>query len=451
MNVDRMPKTNQRGFTIIELALAIVIMAIAMGAVALALGSTLRHGKNSTGRTVGAGIVTEEMETVRQLARTDFISLPLGLVERDTSIDGVTYHVLRESEFVSEASTEDVCSDTSSGSGASPSFLRVRVIVTWPGVDTDHAANAETLLSPPVGAFDPTKGHIAVQVRRGDASGTSGVTATLLSGATVVRTLTTTTDGCAFFAYVNPGSYTVRLSRSNYVDGQNDPLPTRSVTVAAATSVATSFDFDEQGKLSGPRFDVSGTGAPLPIGAGATIAHTSLTPAGRKSFAFAGASSASQTIAAFPYAEGYQVWGGACADADPGTVYRPAAFTVAAGVTNSTVQYGVTSQEFKVEVPAGHGTPYFSEGPVSGVRLKLTHDPMTGCESGEVLTWDTWVDTASDGTVRVALPLGTWTVEVLGYKPGPGTWGAVGGTWPQITIGGDPEDASRPTVTIEVE
>ena len=102
-------------------------------------------------------------------------------------------------------------------------------------------------------------------------------------------------------------------------------------------------------------------------------------------------------------------------------------------------------------MPAGHGTPYFSEGPVSGVRLKLTHDPMTGCESGEVLTWDTWVDTASDGTVRVALPLGTWTVEVLGYKPGPGTWGAVGGTWPQITIGGDPEDASRPTVTIEVE
>jgi prepilin-type N-terminal cleavage/methylation domain-containing protein len=126
MNVDRMPKTNQRGFTIIELALAIVIMAIAMGAVALALGSTLRHGKNSTGRTVGAGIVTEEMETVRQLARTDFISLPLGLVERDTSIDGVTYHVLRESEFVSEASTEDVCSDTSSGRALIPITRQMR-------------------------------------------------------------------------------------------------------------------------------------------------------------------------------------------------------------------------------------------------------------------------------------------------------------------------------------
>lgn len=212
-----------------------------MGAVAMALASTLRHGTNSAGRTVQSGLVTEEMETVRQDARTNFTTLPLGLVERDTDVDGVLYHVVRESEFVAESSSEDSCSNTSSGSGAAPAFLRVRVIVTWPGTGAAAPANAETLLAPPIGAYDPNKGHVAVQVRGRDATGVSGIPVALKRGAVTVRTLTTTTDGCAYFAFVDPGTYTVQLNRSGYVDGQMSASPTYTVTVAAAQAVSTDF------------------------------------------------------------------------------------------------------------------------------------------------------------------------------------------------------------------
>lgn len=442
----------ESGFTIVEIGLAIVILAIAMGAVALALGSTLRHGKTSTGRTVASGLVTEEMETVRQNARTSFTSLPLGLVERDTTVDGVPYHIVRESEFVAESSSEDACSDTSSGSGAAPAFLRVRVLVTWNGIGSASPANAETLLAPPLGAYDPNKGHVSVKVRDRDADGVSGVTVKLKNGATVVRTLTTTTEGCAFFAYVDPATYTVELSRADYVDGQILATPSTTVTVNPALAVSTDFDYDQQAKIRGNRVDLTGKDSPIPLAAGATVAHTSLTPSGMKSFPFAGGSSA-QTISVFPYSEGYQVWGGGCADADPGPLYRDPAVSVTPGMTTSGAQFGLTSQKFEVEVPSGHGVaPYYSSGPVKNVRLRLTHSPMSGCDSGEVLEYDVSEKTDSDGKIRLALPLGTWTVEVVGTKPGPSAaWVPVSGSWPTLTIDGDPSDGSRSTVTIEVE
>lgn len=452
MNAGTTPNDNQRGFTIVELSLAIVILLIAMGAVAMALASTLRHGTNSTGRTVASGLVTEEMETVRQNARTNFTTLPLGLIERDEDVDGVRYHVIRESEFVAESSSEDSCTNTSSGSGAAPAFLRVRVLVTWPGIGAASPANAETLLAPPIGAYDPTKGHVAVQVRGRDAKGVAGIPVALKNGATTVRTLTTTTEGCAYFAYVDPGTYTVQLSRTGYVDGQMLASPTATVTVAPTQAVSTDFDYDRQAAIVGTRVDLTGMSSPIPAASGVTVAHTSLTPSGLKSFPFTGGATA-QTIIVYPYTEGYQMWGGACDDADPGLSFRPAAVSVEPRATTSGAVIGLTSQRFEVSVPSGFDTTWFRAGPVARVRLRLTHGAMSGCESGEVLEYATSAVTDSDGKLRVALPLGTWTVEVIGDKPGPSplAWRPVGGSWPTIAVTGDPTDAGRSTVKIEVK
>ena len=451
MNEGPEPRTSQAGFTIVELSLAIVILLIAMGAVAMALASTLRHGTNSAGRTVASGLVTEEMETVRQDARTNFSTLPLGLVERDTEVDGVRYHVVRESEFVAESSSEDSCSNTSSGSGAAPAFLRVRVIVTWPGIGAAPPANAETLLAPPIGAYDPNKGHVAVQVRGRDATGVAGIPVSLKNGSTTIRTLTTTTDGCAYFAFIAPGTYSVQLNRSGYVDGQMLASPTSTVTVAAAQAISTDFDYDRQAAIVGTRVDLTGMSAAMPVAAGVTVAHTSLTPSGLKSFPFTGGVAA-QTVIVYPYTEGYQIWGGACADADPGVSFRSAAVSVEPHSTTSGATIGLTSQRFQVLVPSGFGTPAFSAGPVAGARLRLVHGAMSGCETGEVLEYDLAAVTDRDGTLRVALPLGTWTVEVIGNKPGrsSGAWRPVGGQWPAIAITGDPADGGRAPFMIEV-
>ena len=452
MKAGRTAKTNQRGFTIIELSLAIVILVIAMGAVAMALASTLRHGTNSTGRTVASGLVTEEMETVRQNARTSFATLPLGLIERDEDVDGVRYHIVRESEFVAESSSEDSCSNTSSGTGAAPAFLRVRVIVTWPGIGGAGPANAETLLAPPVGAYDPTKGHVAVQVRGRDAKGVAGIPVVLKNGATTVRTLTTTTEGCAYFAYIDPGTYTVQLTRTGYVGGQMLASPTTTVTVAPTQAVSTDFDYDRQAAIVGTRVDLTGMSSAIPAASGVTLAHTSLTPSGLKSFPFTGGAGA-QTLIVYPYTEGYQMWGGACDDADPGLSFRPAAVNVEPRATTSGAVIGLASQQFVVGVPSGFGSASYGAGPVAGARIRLSHGAMSGCESGEVLEYAPTTVTDRDGKIRVALPLGTWTVEVLGDKPGSSrvAWKPVSGRWPTISVTGDPADAGRSPVMIEVK
>jgi hypothetical protein len=78
---------------------------------------------------------------------------------------------------------------------------------------------------------------------------------------------------------------------------------------------------------------------------------------------------------------------------------------------------------------------------------------MSGCESGEVLEYAPTTVTDRDGKIRVALPLGTWTVEVLGDKPGSSrvAWKPVSGRWPTISVTGDPADAGRSPVMIEVK
>lgn len=104
----------------------------------------------------------------------------------------------------------------------------------------------------------------------------------------------------------------------------------------------------------------------------------------------------------YPYSEGYQVWGGARRTPSPGLSFRSTAVNVEPRSTTSGATIGLTSQRFEVIVPSGSGPT--AAGPVGGARLRLVHGPMSGCESGEVLLYDTSVVTDRDGAIRVALP-----------------------------------------------
>ena len=133
--------------------------------------------------------------------------------------------------------------------------------------------------------------------------------------------------------------------------------------------------------------------------------------------------------------------------------FRSAAVSVEPHSTTSGATIGLTSQRFQVLVPSRFGTAAFSAGPVAGARLRLVHGAMSGCDTGEVLEYDLAAVTDRDGTIRVALPLGTWTVEVTGNKPGrpSGPWRPAGGQWPAIAITGDPADGGRAPFMIEVK
>jgi hypothetical protein len=74
--------------------------------------------------------------------------------------------------------------------------------------------SSQTLLTPPSGTFDPNDGHVLVQVFDRNAAPLAGQTVVLSGPETASQP--TTSEGCVFFAYL-------------------DPAPTPSASTPAAT------------------------------------------------------------------------------------------------------------------------------------------------------------------------------------------------------------------------
>ncbi len=404
--------SNEGGFTIIELLVAMSIFALFMTAAIGVLAGSLNITRNNRSRSVAANLAAQEMDTVRN---ADFADLTIGQVNSAQTVDGTPYTIQRDSEWITKTATSGPCDGAS---GSILAYLRVTVTVTWPVMNGVDPVQNQTVITPPVGSYDPNDGHIAVKVLDRDALPQSGVPVTI-NGPGGADTEVTTSDGCAFFAYLDPGSYTVSLSEVGYVDGQGVSGPSQTATVVATTTSSLQFQYDQASSLSVSLAGVSGGVIPS---AAVSIGNTHLLPVGTKAFAGSGASRTISNL--FPYADGYELWAGDCADADPqglksdGTAYYPGATrSTAIAVTPGSASSGsVTMSTLTVTVKRGTTA-------ISGAAVKAVHGADAGCGSGETLTLGS---TDATGTLVVAMPFGTWTLQVTGQSPAT--------SWPITTL-----------------
>ena len=144
-----------------------------------------------------------------------------------------------------------------------------------------------------------------------------------------------------------------------------------------------------------------------------TVANSNLT-VGYKSFQqSATGSGATRTITPlFPYASGYQVWAGDCADADPAAYTggsRGAVLASNPGATTSGGSAALDAVDVTVRRTSVTGTV------VSGATVSAIHAAGTGCTAGETLTTTTTTD--SLGKLRLALPYGAWTIRAVSGSP----------------------------------
>jgi prepilin-type N-terminal cleavage/methylation domain-containing protein len=397
----------EEGFTIIELMVALTIFAVVMTGVASMLGSTLITTGNNRNRSVAANVAAQEMEIVRA---TPFAQLPVGQVISTQIIDGVLFTVTRDSEWITQDANGGACD---AASGEALAFLRIDVKVTWPIMSGVTPVTSQTVITPPVGAYDPNSGHIAVSVRDRDAAPQDAVPVTVTGP--VTKTQYTTSDGCAFFAYLPAGAYSVALSSAGFVDGQGNPSPSQVATVQVGATVPVEFDYDRASSLS-LTLQAPGGGVP-PDGLPITIGNTHLLPSGTK--VVPGAPGVSRLVPnLFPYLDGYQVWSGACGDADPegqksdgsGPYYPGASRDPALAVTPGAVTNGtVTLQKVRVYVEDQLGIP------VVGAVVTISHLPDNVCASGGNFTLPGVTDLT--GRLTTALPFGTWTFRVTGRSP----------------------------------
>jgi hypothetical protein len=165
-----------------------------------------------------------------------------------------------------------------------------------------------------------------------------------------------------------------------------------------------------------------------------TVANGNLT-VGYKSYRqSATGSGTTRTITPlFPYASGYQVWTGDCADADPAAYTggsRGAVLPSNQGATTSG-SAALDAVDVTVRRTSVTGTV------VGGATVSAVHAAGTGCTAGETLT--TTTTTTTSGQLRLALPYGTWTIRaVSGTQSGTAT----------VTL--DPVTTTVPALTVVV-
>jgi prepilin-type N-terminal cleavage/methylation domain-containing protein len=420
---------DERGVTLLELLVAITIFTLVMAGVAASVGSGLDLSRTNRHRSVAANLASEEMDVVRS---SNFMTLAPRTVVR--TIDDIDYDVRRDLTWVSKSATNGPCD----GSGGTPQVLRVQVTVRWPDMGGVAPVRTDTVLTPPVGAFDPNSGHIAVKVLDRDAQPQDAAIVTI-NGPTN-ETLPTNAQGCAFFAFLPAGTYDVHLGTAGYVDRQSNPMPAQTLGVSVGNISSVQFDYDEAATVEATL--VPSDGGTVPDDLALVLANAQYLPNGTRTVPGTGPV---RTVAdLFPALEGYALWAGECADADPeglevvgGVTFGPywpgatrSQGVAPAGGSTATADVVLPSAVLTVTDPVGT--------PIAGATVVASHEPDNVCATGVQHTLGA---TDAAGQLAVALPYGHWTVSVDGFT-------ASAGDWPELVL--DPNADETATLAVGV-
>jgi type II secretory pathway pseudopilin PulG len=428
------PTVSQRrqdGYSIVELLVAVTVFALVFAAVSIGIGRALELNRGNRNRSAAAYLAARELEEVRAQS---FGSVALGTTTCAYTTSGCNvpspYTVTQNVVWASPGSTSTSC-DVPATSGSALAYKRVTVTITWPDMGGVAPVTSQTLLTPPAGTYDPNDGHILVQAFDRDALPLAGQTVSLTGPESASQT--TSSDGCAFFGYLDPGTYTATLSTSGYVDRQGTQPAAQTVAVTASQISRLQFDYDRAATLSVGLVAPSGSVIPTgTYGIAMTVANSNLTVGYRSYQQSATGSGTTRTITPlFPYASGYQVWAGDCADADPQAYSGGSRGAVLASNQGATTTGSATLDAVDVTVRRTSATGTLQ----SGATVSAIHAAGTGCTAGETLTTTTTTD--SNGRLRLALPYGTWTIRaVQGSRSGTATvtLDPVTGTVPALTV-----------------
>lgn len=408
------------GFTIVEVLVAITILIGALLGAALLFENAIVVSGNTRNRVVATNLATEAMEQVRGLAAdpTKFSSIPQGqtvFAGAAQKVNGIQYTVTQNVQFVGQNSTQSSCDSPGSNSGQ---IMQVQELVTWPAMNGTKTVKEVTLLAPPVGVYSASTGSIAAKVS--DSTGAASQNISVQVVGPVTQTQQTTTEGCAFFAFLPVGTYTVTVIEGTGVGDQEVLAPSQTASVSVGQTASLPFSYDTAGTITvsgwSPATPPPATNIPI------SVVNSGLQPYSQYSFP-AGTTSLTPL---YPYASGYTVFAGNCTDNNPlgkdtnRTLFYPSAapvpISLAPGGTASTTvslyTLSLNAQNSAAVAVAG-GTATASE--TTGLPVPYSAVCTSGTATGTAPTLGL-VTTDAAGNSVTALPLGHWTVTVTCLK-----------------------------------
>jgi hypothetical protein len=268
------------------------------------------------------------------------------------------------------------------------------------------------VLAPPVGAFSASSGAIAVKVL--NAAGQPSASINVRIQGPVADSQQSTTQGCAFWPYLQTGTYTVSIIEGTGVGDQNVLVPSQQTSVSVGQTASLQFAYDTAGDI-----EVSGasheTTAPRVSGLAMSVANTGLQPYGQYSF---GVSNTSLTPV-FPYQSGYIVFAGACTDNNPlgkdasGNLFYPTAAPTPVNVpAGSTVSTTVDLYRLAAHVQNSSGVAV-NNASVSITSKSFAAPNAINCTNGTANISPpslNMTNSNSTGDTVAAIPLGHFTL-----------------------------------------
>jgi len=403
------------GFSIVEVLVATLIFMLLSLGIAQATVTSIRLSGDQKHRVTALSLAAGAIDQVRAIGD------PFKVLD-DTStsaIDGITYTIVRQTEWVSGNGTDIPCG----GSGtANLQVKRINVSVTWTG----HLGNAapvksDTVLAPVGRINDPTQGTIIIAATRADGSGSSGVTPTVTpvsGGATALTTAppATDSDGCSYALRVVPGVYKVSLSKSNYVDITQNPSPSLNVTVVAGSTVSAPFGYDLAAKFTMTYAPGKPAGTLFPVSATADVSFVN-------TYGTSYVDGFPTSVSLYPWASGYVPLAGhyiaptqlsaGCRSVDPSewpAGNNGSGTSLAAGDHGAAIAAGPGGSA-TMSVPMGLLKVKSSKAgtfkAVSATPIAGWDDP--GCGTG--MTYN-FANIVANTDTNIALPFGTWTISV---------------------------------------
>lgn len=413
-------RSEQYGLTLIEVLISVVIFAIISTGVAYTVIAVLNVTQQSSAREEATNLAAQDIDLDRSIANVFNL-----LADTYTkTVNGITYTVTRQVEWVTDNSVTAKCGT----GGGNLEYKRVNVSVDWPGEKASSEVHQDTLINPATRINDGSHGTILVSVINAAGSGTAGVTVSATpdavpNGATTLTSTPSATDaeGCTYILSVVPGTYDVKITRSGYLDVNQNSSPVSVVSVSAASAASVSYQYDQAGTMT----------VSYPA---ATSIPTNLDTSYISTYGTFTTSTPVSSQALYPFPSGYQTIagnyddpalpGGGCASPDPAAWLAGTALngkTVSAGLRPQS-QGPLAGQTAATTVPMGQFT---ISGITSGSGLYVTAVQVSGnaatgdpgCASSNLSTYKFAKANALPSLTSFALPWGTWKIYT-GTSPG---------------------------------
>jgi prepilin-type N-terminal cleavage/methylation domain-containing protein len=451
----RDPREAEAGFTVIEVMVAMMVFAVMSLGIAYGIVNAMQLSQSSRGRETAIALASQDIDNLRQLAASSsagiqsVVSAPLTASDAPLTktIGGVKYTITRVVNWVNSAGTSDSCGSQTTSYLA---YKSVAETVSWAGRVGTLSTTVTSSIAPSSAVTTPGDGTITISVKTAAGAGNAGVTinVTPVSGGTGATLTTqpavTNGQGCTIAVNVQPGNYTVTAYEAGGIDTNQATTSSQSpISVLASANSYVPFVYDQAASID-LQF-ASTYGATLPQSMPTTLYSTGggydyITPWGTSPTV---TSSTKTPTSVFPFGN-YTVFAGkynpsvgsgSCLSPNPGawsTANSSGKVGTAPSQIGTSAGQSATPDPWPVMMGVIQASGMNSSTYVVATTASTSGSGDPGCSSGYTLQFPT----SSSGTQKLALPFGTWTVQlyssvtgkVLGVLSGAGITNVTGGT-----------------------